>query len=140
MSELQGAATRYAQAEREADSWLVEVYKKWAIAFACLPFALVGIVLALRFPRGGLGLVIGGAMGVFAIFWVGLTAGVALADRGMVDPWLAMWGPDILLSIAGLVGLLLVSREMGSTRGGDWQEVTEWFAERWRAVRRRVRP
>jgi hypothetical protein len=29
---------------------------------------------------------------------------------------------------------------MGSTRGGDWQEVTEWFAERWRAVRRRVRP
>jgi lipopolysaccharide export system permease protein len=140
MSELQGAATRYAQAEREADSWLVEVYKKWAIAFACLPFALVGIVLALRFPRGGLGLVIGGAMGVFAIFWVGLTAGEALADRGMVDPWLAMWGPDILLSIAGLVGLLLVSREMGSTRGGDWQEVTEWFAERWRAVRRRVRP
>jgi lipopolysaccharide export system permease protein len=138
MSEVQGAMTRHEQAEREADSWLVEVYKKWAIAFACLPFALVGIVVALRFPRGGLGLVIGGAMGVFAIFWVGLTAGEALADRGLVDPWFAMWGPDIVLSVIGLVGLLLVSREMGSTRGGDWQEVTDWFHERWRALRRKA--
>jgi hypothetical protein len=49
-----------------------------------------------------------------------------------------MWAPDIILSALGLVGLLLVSREMGSTRGGDWQEVTEWLGEKWRRLRRRA--
>lgn len=137
-SEIRSTATRLDDAEYQGDRYLVEVHKKWAIAFACLPFALVGIVLALRFPRGGMGLVIGGAMGVFAIFWVGLTAGEALADRGILSPWLAMWAPDIILSALGLVGLLVVSREMGSTRGGDWQEVTEWVGEQWRRLRRRA--
>jgi lipopolysaccharide export system permease protein len=137
-SEIRSTASRGEDAEYQGDRYLVEVHKKWAIAFACLPFALVGIVVALRFPRGGMGLVIGGAMGVFAIFWVGLTAGEALADRGILSPWLAMWAPDIILSALGLVGLLLVSREMGSTRGGDWQEVTEWLGEKWRRLRRRA--
>jgi lipopolysaccharide export system permease protein len=137
-SEIRSAATRLDQAEYQGHRYLVDVHKKWAIAFACIPFALVGIVVALRFPRGGMGLVIGGAMGVFAIFWVGLTAGEALADKGILSPWVSMWAPDIILSLLGLLGLLLVSREMGSTRGGDWQEVTEWVVERWRKVRRRV--
>ena len=137
-SEVRSAASRLEDAEYQSDRYLVEVHKKWAIAFACLPFALVGIVLALRFPRGGMGLVIGGAMGVFAVFWVGLTAGEALADRGILSPWLSMWAPDIILAALGLLGLLLVSREMGSTRGGDWQEVTEWLGEQWRRVRRRA--
>jgi lipopolysaccharide export system permease protein len=137
-SEIRSTASRVEEAEYQSDRYLVEVHKKWAIAFACLPFALVGIVVALRFPRGGMGLVIGGAMGVFAVFWVGLTAGEALADRGILSPWLAMWGPDIILSALGLVGLLLVSREMGSTRGGDWQEVTDWLGEHWRRLRRRA--
>lgn len=139
-SEISSSASRLDDAERQADRYLVEVHKKWAIAFACLPFALVGIVVALRFPRGGMGLVIGGAMGVFAVFWVGLTAGEALADKGILSPWFSMWAPDIILTLLGLAGLLVVSREMGSTRGGDWQEVTEWLGERWRNLRRRVRP
>jgi len=135
-TEVTATAQRVLDAEHQGDRFLVEVHKKWAIAFACLPFALVGIVVALRFPRGGMGIVIGGAMGVFSIFWVGLTAGEALADKGMLAPWLSMWAPDIVLSVLGLVGLVLVSREMGSTRGGDWQEVTEWATDQWRRLRR----
>ncbi len=138
--EVTGTASRIESAERQSDRFLVEVHKKWAIAFACLPFALVGIVVALRFPRGGMGLVIGGAMGVFAIFWVGLTAGEALADKGILSPWLSMWAPDLVLSVLGLIGLVVVSREMGSTRGGDWQEMADWWGDRWRRAWRRVRP
>ena len=43
--------------------------------------------MALRFPRGGMGLVIGGGLLVFSIYYVGLTAGESLADRGLVSPW-----------------------------------------------------
>ena len=65
----------------------MEVHKKWAISLACISFVIVGIVMALRFPRGGIGLVIGGGLLVFSIHYVGLTAGESLADRGLVSPW-----------------------------------------------------
>ena len=125
--EVSGAAVRRREADRRAAKYLVEVHKKFAIAAACIPFVLVAIVLALRFPRGGMGLVIGGAMAVFAVFWVGLTAGEALADKGYFDPWIAMWAPNIVLSVLGVAGLMAVNRESGSTRGGDWNEVTQWL-------------
>jgi len=99
------------------------VHKKWAISMACISFVIIGVVMALRFPRGGIGLVIGGGLLVFSIHYVGLTAGESLADRGLVSPWTAMWSPNIVLTIIGLLGLLRVSRESGSTRGGDFQEI-----------------
>ncbi len=134
--EVNGAAANERSAQRRADKYLVEVHKKFAIAAACIPFVLIAIVLALRFPRGGMGLVIGGAMAVFSIFWVGLTAGEALADKGYIRPWLAMWGPNIILAIAGILGLMRVNRESGSTRGGDWEEITQWAGD----LVRRLRP
>jgi hypothetical protein len=131
------AADRAKEADRRADRYAVEVHKKWSISFACISFVIVGLVMALRFPRGGIGLVIGGGMLVFSIHYVGLTAGESLADRGLVSPWQAMWAPNIILTVVGLIGLLLVSRESGSTRGGDFQEVTDAVRHLFRRLRRR---
>src|SRR4051812_31515473 len=122
-SEVSSASDRVREADRRADRYAVEVHKKWAISLACISFVIVGIVMALRFPRGGIGLVIGGGLLVFSIHYVGLTAGESLADRGIVSPWVAMWTPNILLTVVGLLGLIKVSRESGSTRGGDFQEL-----------------
>jgi lipopolysaccharide export system permease protein len=133
--EVNGAAANERSAQRRADKYLVEVHKKFSIAAACVTFVLIGIVLALRFPRGGMGLVIGGAMAVFSVFWVGLTAGEALADKGYIRPWLAMWSPNIVLGIVGVIGIMRVNRESGSTRGGDWEEVTQWFGDLFRRLR-----
>ncbi len=94
--------------------------------------------MALRFPRGGIGLVIGGALLMFSVHYVGLTAGESLADRGRISPWLAMWMPNIVLTTLGIIGLIFVSRESGSTRGGDWQEVLEGIRHLWRRVLRRA--
>jgi lipopolysaccharide export system permease protein len=92
--------------------------------------------MALRFPRGGIGLVIGGGMLVFSIHYVGLTAGESLADRGLLSPWLAMWAPNIVLTVLGLIGIIRVSRESGSTRGGDFQEVVDAIRHLFRRLRR----
>jgi lipopolysaccharide export system permease protein len=134
------AADRASDADRRADRFLVEVHKKWAISMACISFVIVGIVLALRFPRGGIGLVIGGGLLVFSVHYIGLTAGESLADRGLVSPWVAMWTPNIVLTIVGLLGLLRVSRESGSTRGGDFQEVIDALRHIFRRLRRLVSP
>ena len=92
------AIDRVQDADHRADRFEVEVHKKWAISMACISFVIIGIVMALRFPRGGIGLVIGGGLLVFSIHYVGLTAGESLADRGFVSPWLAMWSPNIILT------------------------------------------
>jgi lipopolysaccharide export system permease protein len=131
------AVDRGQDAERRAARFAVEVHKKWAISFACMSFVIIGIVMALRFPRGGIGLVIGGGLLVFAVHYVGLTAGESLADRGLMSPWLAMWAPNIVLTILGLIGLVRVSRESGSTRGGDFQEVLDSIRHLFRRLRRR---
>jgi lipopolysaccharide export system permease protein len=133
-SEVATAADRERTSQRKADRFAVEVHKKWAISMACISFVLVGVAMALRFPRGGMGLVIGGGLLVFSIHYIGLTAGEALADRGFISPAVAMWWPDVVLTVVGIWGLWKVSRESGSTRGGDLRELSEWL----RALRRRV--
>jgi lipopolysaccharide export system permease protein len=134
------AVDRGQDADRRAARFWVEVHKKYAISFACMSFVIIGIVMALRFPRGGIGLVIGGGLLVFSVHYVGLTAGESLADRGLIDPWVAMWAPNIVLTILGLIGLVRVSRESGSTRGGDFQEVLDSIRHLFRRLRRRRRP
>ena len=123
------------EARREAASYLLEVHKKWSLSAACLVFVLVGVPLALRFPRGGMGLVLGGTGVVVALFYVFLPAGEALADNGWVHPAVPMWAPNIILAVAGLAGVWAVNRESGSTRGGDLAELFSPFA---RAARRAV--
>ena len=132
------AVDRVQDSERRAARFAVEVHKKYSISFACISFVIVGIVMAVRFPRGGIGLVIGGALLMFSVHYVGLTMGESLADRGRMSPWLAMWMPNIVLTTLGIVGLIFVSRESGSTRGGDWEEVLEGFRHFWRRARRRA--
>ncbi|MBL8977791.1 MAG: LptF/LptG family permease [Gemmatimonadetes bacterium] len=115
-----------------ANQYLVEVHKKWAISVACLVFALVGIPMALRFPRGGMGLVIGGGLGVFAIYYVGLIAGEGLGNKNIVPPWLAMWAPNLIFVTVAIIGIIRVGRESGSTRGGDLTELWENLTGRFR--------
>jgi lipopolysaccharide export system permease protein len=134
-SEVASAADRVREADRRADRFAVEVHKKWAISMACITFVIIGIVLALRFPRGGIGLVIGGGTLIFAIHYIGLTAGESLADRGHLAPWFAMWAPNIVLTVLGLFGVLWVSRQSGTTRGGDLREVMDGLAHLARRLR-----
>jgi lipopolysaccharide export system permease protein len=49
------------------NQYSVEIHKKFALSVACMNFVLIGIALALRFPRGGIRLVIGGSLGIFAL-------------------------------------------------------------------------
>ena len=134
--EVANTAENIKSARHTADGFLVEVHKKYAISVACLVFVLVGIPLALRFPRGGMGLVLGGGLGIFALYYVSLTAGEPLADAGILPPALVMWTPNVLFTVVGVIGLLRVNRELGSTRGGDLAELADLVRRRvarWRA-------
>ena len=88
-----------------------------------LIFALLGVPVAIRFPRGGVGLVIGTSLAVFSIYYVGLIGGEELGDRLLVSPFLAMWTPNLIFTAVGLGLLWLVRREGSTAQGGDWDDL-----------------
>ena len=137
ISDVSVARDEEAFATRDVNQYTVEIHKKFTLSIACLSFVLIGVALALRFPRGGIGLVIGASLVIFALFYVSLTAGEQLADRGVVSAAVAMWFPNLVVLIAGVLGLLRVNKEFGSTRGGDVSDLVELLTG-WLRIRRKA--
>jgi hypothetical protein len=110
----------------------VEIQKKFAISVACTIFVLLGAPIALRFPRGGVGLVIGVSFAVFGLYYVGLIAGEPLAQSGIISPFWAMWASNVIFTIAGFILLARVGRIGSTNRGGDLGEIKDavraWFS------------
>ncbi len=122
---IENARVRMRDNQRFVNTAAVELHKKFAISVACTVFVLVGAPIALRFPRGGVGLVIGVSLVIFGIYYVGLIAGEAVADRAILTPFWAMWAANILLTLVGLVLLARMGRESATSRGGDLGELLE---------------
>jgi lipopolysaccharide export system permease protein len=81
--------------------------------------------VALRFPRGGVGLVIGMSLVVFTVYYVGLIGGEELGNRMIVSPFFAMWTPNVVFGVLGVIGVWGMRREGGAGRGGDWSDVRD---------------
>ncbi|MBW3628942.1 MAG: LptF/LptG family permease [Gemmatimonadetes bacterium] len=105
----------------------VEVHKKFAIATATMVFVLIGVPLALRFPRGGVGMVIGASLLIFSIYYVGLIGGEALADEGLMPPSLAMWQTNVIFGTLGLFAMWRIGREQSTGRGAGWGDLPRWL-------------
>jgi lipopolysaccharide export system permease protein len=137
-SAIDGARARVEDSERNMNAYDVEIQKKFALSVACVVFVLLGAPIALRFPRGGVGLTIGVSLGVFALYYVGLIAGESLADRGFLPPFTAMWAANILFTIVGLLLLARMGKEGSTSRGGDMSELLDtirtWIARQARRV------
>jgi LPS export ABC transporter permease LptF/LPS export ABC transporter permease LptG len=95
---------------RQIRAHRVEIHKKFALAVACLVFALLGLPLGIMTGRAGrtggfsLGLVL------ILFYYALLTAGEKAAMDGSLPASLAMWGPDILLAVAGTLLLSWAGR------------------------------
>jgi lipopolysaccharide export system permease protein len=121
------AKLRLEISQRARDRYVIEINKKFSLAAACLIFAILAPPIALRFPRGGVGLVIGVSLLVFALYYVGLIGGEAAANNGYVPPFWAMWGTNVIMTAVGIVMLLRMGKDRGSARGGG---LREWLDER----------
>ncbi len=107
----------------------VEIHKKYAIAFACLIFILLGGPFAARFPQGGVGMVIAMSAGIFFLYWVGLIGGERLAVRGHLNPVIAMWLPNLILFTPGLWMAWRMGRQGTSNRSGAFDGVRGWLRD-----------
>jgi lipopolysaccharide export system permease protein len=114
---------------------LVEIEKKFAIATACVIFALLGAPIAFRFPRGGVGLTIGVSLTVFGVYYVGLLLGEELARRSYVAPFVGMWATNGVLLVIGLALTARLGREGTTTRGSEMSDAMTRFLDRFRRRR-----
>jgi lipopolysaccharide export system permease protein len=121
------AQLRVRIAEQARNRYAIEIHKKFSLAAACLIFCIVAPPIALRFPRGGVGLVIGVSLTVFALYYVGLIGGEALANKALVPPFWAMWGTNVIMTLVGVVLLARMGHEGNSGRGGG---IREWLDNR----------
>lgn len=90
----------------------VEIHKKYALAFACLIFVLIGAPVGMMTRSNGVGMAFTVSSVVFMIYYGALTGGEELADKGIVTPWLSMWIANIVLGIIGVYLVIVSVREM----------------------------
>jgi len=140
---LEALRLRLTETSRSVNAYAVEIHKKFALAVACFVFVLLGAPIALRFPRGGVGLTIGVSLLVFALYYVCLIAGESLGKRGLIAPVVAMWGANVLFALVAVWLLSKIGREARTARGGDMGEMIDsmrgWAREKLGRDRRRHR-
>ncbi len=125
---VEGMKLQLANSQRIIDGNQVEIEKKFAIATACMVFALLGAPIAFRFPRGGVGMTIGVSLGVFGVYYCGLIAGEELARRGHLPAFVAMWATNAILLAIGLFLTARLGHEGTTTRGSEWSDqVGRWM-------------
>ncbi|MDP2209012.1 MAG: LptF/LptG family permease [Bacteroidota bacterium] len=93
------------------DEYLVEIYKKYSIPFACIVFVLIGAPLGIISRRGGFGIAATLSLGFFVLYWSSLIGGEKLADRNLISPWFGMWAANIILGVFGIYLTLRMGRE-----------------------------
>jgi len=122
MRSLQGRAEMLQQG---INRHRVELHKKYAIPFACIVFVLIGAPLAVRFPRGGVGMVIAFSLVIFSIYWMGLTGGEQLGDKGKISPAWAMWTVNVVFLGLGIWAFARFGRETSTTRGNALDDLRD---------------
>ena len=130
--QVESSRLQVSDAFRSINRYEVEIQKKFALAAACFIFVLLGAPIALRFPRGGVGLTIGVSLVVFGLYYVGLIAGESLARRGHVPPIVSMWIANAVFATIALILLARMGKQSGSNRGGDFREMVESVRYRFR--------
>jgi len=109
---------------RSVNKYLVEIYKKFSIPFACIVFVLIGAPLGVMARKGNMGVAMSLSIGFFLLYWISLIGGEELSDRELLTPFVAMWSADI---IVGLAGIYLTWRAVKETSFIDWQRLGDLF-------------
>lgn len=114
LNELMEGIQRYTMSDREKDKKRLgelkqEFYERLSIPLSCLAFALIGIPLALIIRPSGKSVGFAISFVLLFIYFVLLKWGSALVEEGYSYSSLAVFSPNIVL---GLIGLVLIYREV----------------------------
>jgi lipopolysaccharide export system permease protein len=105
VSQFKAYRDRATIGQARVNQFAVEIHKKYTIPAACIVFVLIGAPIAVRYPRGGVALVVAVSLFFFAAYYVSLVGGEELADNRIMSAFWAMWAPNVLFGLVGLAAL-----------------------------------
>jgi len=92
----------YTEKNRSLIAHWIEIHKKFALPFACLIFALLGLPLGASTRKGGRTSGFTISIAIILLYYILITAGEQLAMDGEISPLLGMWGPNIFFAAVGM--------------------------------------
>ena len=111
-SKLEGESFKYQSDLKTINKYSVEIHKKYAIPFACFLFVFVGAPLGIIVRGGNFGISAAISLICYVLYWIALIGGEKLADRGLMEPGLAMWMGNIIFAVIGAFATIRVNFEM----------------------------
>jgi LPS export ABC transporter permease LptG len=111
------------RAKLTPDEWVeaaIELHKRFAIPFACVLLAVVGIPLGVSSRKGGKSSAFVMTVLLAFCYYTSLISLIGLAKKGSLSVPIAVWTPDVAFALTGL--LLLTQLE----RPGD-RDVIGWL-------------
>lgn len=108
---LEGEASRLMAERATVNRYMVEIYKKYAIPFACILFVLVGSPLGIITRGGNFGISAAISLACYVVYWISLIGGEKLADEGLLNPLYAMWMGNAVFLVIGSYAAWRVNRE-----------------------------
>ncbi|GAB5408418.1 MAG: LptF/LptG family permease [Balneolaceae bacterium] len=88
---------------KRVNKFLVEIYKKFSIPFACIVFVLLGAPIGIMTRRGNFGYAAIISAIILTVYWISIIQGEKLADRLFITPFWGMWSFNIIFSIVGSI-------------------------------------
>lgn len=114
----------------------IELHQRFALPLACILLSLVGIPLGVSSRKGGKSAAFIMTVLVAFLYYLGFITLIGLARKGTMPVPVAVWTPDVVFSIAGIV--MLCRLESPGSR-----DVSAWFKALFQWMQssvKRVRP
>lgn len=113
----------------------IELHQRLALPPACFLLALIAIPLGISSRKGGKSGAFVITVGLAFIYWIGLIGANGLAKQQKLPVGVAMWIPNAIFAVAGLI--LLSRMERPGDR--DWYaSLSGWFLAAWDGFRRKI--
>jgi LPS export ABC transporter permease LptF/LPS export ABC transporter permease LptG len=111
LAEQMGKRQAAGRPPKEWARFAVEWHKKFAIPSACVVFGVLGLGLSLGSKKEARSAAFALSIGVIFVYYIIIRLGEQAGDTGLMSPFLAMWGANIVLGAAAAVLLVLNLRQ-----------------------------
>jgi LPS export ABC transporter permease LptG/LPS export ABC transporter permease LptF len=118
----------------------VELHQRLALPMACLLMALVGVPLGITRRRAGKSAAVVLTAALAFLYYMALISFISLARQGTLSPEVAVWLPNVLFAIGGIVMIVRLERPGDHDLIGALSARLGWFREPIRTPLERLEP
>jgi len=132
IDEIEAKIDKMKKEGKNTASQEVELHRRFAVPFACIVFAIIGVPMGIQPSRSGRSHGFVFSILIFLGYYIALTASEMFAVSGDLPPFLAGWAPNVLFGSFGIY--LLVKAANDSPFGPSlWlSQILDFIQEKWR--------